>query len=269
MQVGISTASLFMRQYNEEAVQTIKNLGVKTCEIFLETFSEYTREYGELLNEKKGSLNVNSVHLYTTHIEPQLFSENERTLKDAHYFLERAMQAAQAFGAKYYTFHGTARYKKASRSGANDNFEKIGRTLETTRALCEKYGVALSLETVEWSTYNRPGVFTEVKKYCPKLYTTLDIKQVRLSDRPESEYLKEMAGHISHVHASDINSAGKTCLPGKGNYDFESLVKRLADTGFNGAILIEAYKDDYDKIEELKTSAEYLEEILYKLNLNK
>ena len=51
MRVGISTASLFMRQYNEEAVQTIKNLGVETCEIFLETFSEYTRAFGE---RKKG-----------------------------------------------------------------------------------------------------------------------------------------------------------------------------------------------------------------------
>ena len=269
MQIGISTASLFMRQYNEEAVQTIRNLGVKTCEIFLETFSEYTRAYGEILNEKKGDLAVNSVHLYTTHIEPQLFSENERTLKDAYCFLDRAMQAAQAFGAKYYTFHGTARYKKASRSGANDNFEKIGNALEKVRVLCEKYGVSLSLETVEWATYNRPGVFQEVRKYCPKLYTTLDIKQVRLSERPESEYLKEMAGHISHVHVSDVTKSGKTCLPGKGSYDFESLIKRLADTGFGGALIIEAYKNDYDKIEELKTSAEYLQEILYKFNLNK
>ena len=269
MQIGISTASLFMRQYNEEAVQTVKNLGVKTCEIFLETFSEYTREYGELLNEKKDGLSVNSVHLYTTHIEPQLFSENERTVKDAYYFLERAMQAAQAFGAKYYTFHGTARYKKSSRSGANDNFEKIGNALEKTRELCEKYGVALSLETVEWATYNRPGMFKEVQKYCPKLFATLDIKQTRLSEHAENEYLKEIAGRISHVHASDISAEGKTCLPGKGVYDFENLFLRLADTGFDGAILIEAYKDDYKEISELKDSAEYLEEILYKRNLNK
>ena len=32
--------------------------------------------------------------------------------------------------------------------------------------------------------------------------------------------------------------------------------------------MIEAYKDDYEKVEELKTAAVYLEEILYKLNLN-
>ena len=158
------------------------------------------------------------------------------------------MNAANAFGAKYYTFHGTA--------------------LEETRRLCEKYGVALSLETVEWSTYNRPGVFKELLKYCPRLFATFDIKQTRISGYPESEYLKETAGHISHVHVSDIDSCGKTCLPGRGTYNFEDLFRRLADTGFNGAVMIEAYKDDYENVEELKTAAVYLEEILYKLNLN-
>ncbi|MDD6995230.1 MAG: sugar phosphate isomerase/epimerase [Candidatus Borkfalkiaceae bacterium] len=267
MEIGISTASLFMRQYNEEAVRTIAGLGVNTCEIFLETFCEYNREYGETLARNKGALQVNSVHLYTTHIEPQLFSDNERTRADAYYFLDKAMDAANAFGAKYYTFHGTARYKKASRSGKNDNFQKIGETLERTREVCEKHGVALSLETVEWSTYNRPGVFKEALKRCPGLFATLDIKQTRLSEYPENDYIEETAGHISHVHLSDINEEGKTCLPGRGAYNFADLFLRLSDAGFNGAALIEAYKDDYVNVAELKTSAEYLQEILYKYNL--
>ena len=33
---------------------------------------------------------------------------------------------------------------------------------------------------------------------------------------------------------------------------------------FDGAVLIEAYKDDYKEIAELKDSADYLKEILYK-----
>ena len=267
MEIGISTASLFMRQYNEEAVRTIAGMGVNTCEIFLETFCEYSREYGETLAKKKGAMQVNSVHLFTTHIEPQLFSENERTRADAYYFLDRAMDAANAFGAKYYTFHGTARYKKAARSGKNDNFLKIGDALERTRAACGKHGVALSLETVEWATYNRPGVFKEALKRCPGLYATLDIKQTRLSGYSEKEYIDEIAGRISHVHLSDIDQGGKTCLPGRGTYDFADLFLRLRDAGFNGAALIEAYKDDYADVSELKISAEYLKEILYKYNL--
>lgn len=264
MEIGISTASLFMRQYNEDAVRTINSLGVKTCEVFLETFREYDRAYGELLNENKGELRVDSVHLFTTHIEPQLFSENDRTLNDALYFLDRAMDAANAFGTKYYTFHGTARYKKGSRSGKNDDFDKMAAGIERARLLCEKHGVALSLETVEWSTYNRPGVFFELLKRCPKLLATFDIKQVRLSGYSEKEYLKEIAGRISHVHVSDVDENGRTCLPGKGTYSFEDLFLRLADTGFDGSVQIEAYKNDYEDISELKIAAEYLQEILYK-----
>lgn len=125
------------------------------------------------------------------------------------------MNAANAFGAKYYTFHGTARYKKNSRSGLNDNFPKIGAALEQTRQFCEKYGVALSLETVEWSTYNRPGVFKELLKYCPRL-SPRSISNRRVFRLPESEYLKETAGHISHVHVSvSIPAAKPACRAGE------------------------------------------------------
>lgn len=269
MEIGISTASLYMRQYNEEAVKTIASCGVKTCEIFLETFSEYNRAFGETLAREKGALNVNSVHLFTTQIEPQLFNENERTRADSFRFLSGVMDAANAFGAKYYTFHGTARYKKGTQSGKYDDFEKMGKRLEEIRAVCESYGVALSLETVEWGTYNRPGVFTQLKKRCKKLLGVLDVKQVRVSGYDEKEYIEEMKDNISHVHLSDIDADGRTCLPGRGTYDFTDLFLRLKDVGFNGAAIIEAYKEDFKEVEELKRSAEYLQEIVYKYGLQK
>ena len=39
--VGVSTASLFLRHDNEEAVQVLDGLGVGVAEVFLTTFSEY------------------------------------------------------------------------------------------------------------------------------------------------------------------------------------------------------------------------------------
>jgi len=55
------------------------------------------------------------------------------------------------------------------------------------------------------------------------------------------------------------------CLPGRGRTDFETLLKALQSVGFDGPLLIEAYKDDYREIEELKRSCDYLQEILYKV----
>ena len=53
MEIGISTASLFGRMYNEDAVTAIENLGAKVCEVFLETYCEYTEEYAALINSRK------------------------------------------------------------------------------------------------------------------------------------------------------------------------------------------------------------------------
>ena len=49
MRTGVSTASLFMRENNEEALPLLDALGVRTAEVFLTSFSEYDRNFGELL----------------------------------------------------------------------------------------------------------------------------------------------------------------------------------------------------------------------------
>ena len=122
------------------------------------------------------------------------------------------------------------------------------------------------MENVEWATYNRPEVFREIAAGVPDLMGVLDIKQARLSEYPYHLYLEEMGERLAYAHISDINEKGKMCLPGQGIFDFEELIKRLKDIGFNGALLIEAYEKDYDKEEELKTSCDYIQELLYKLN---
>ena len=96
------------------------------------------------------------------------------------------------------------------------------------------------------------------------VYGVLDIKQARISEYPYEIYLEEMAGRIAHVHVSDIDENGKICLPGRGRFDFDTLVKRLKDVGFDGALIVEVYTDNYEKAEELKAACDFLEEILYK-----
>ena len=112
--------------------------------------------------------------------------------------------------------------------------------------------------------YNRPGVFRALAKYFPSLSGVLDVKQARISAYPYEMYLNEMAGHLAHVHVSDVNGQGRICLPGKGVFDFPELLKRLDGAGFTGPLLIEVYKDDFREESELKRSCEFLHELLYK-----
>ncbi len=266
MKTGVSTASLFLRKNNEEALPLLQSLGVRTAEVFLTSFSEYGLPFADTLKACKGDLEINSLHILNTQFEPQLFNAHPRVKADAYFWLDKVLQSAEILAAPYYTFHGTARIKRAARSGVNDNFPNMIKSFREIVAACEKRGVRLCLENVEWATYNRVGVFERLKKELPTLGGVLDIKQARISEYPYEQYLREMGERLAYVHLSDYAADGKMCLPARGIFDFETLVKRLKDVGFDGALLVEVYNENYERIEQLQTACEYLNEILYKQN---
>ena len=262
MYSGVSTASLFLREYNEDALALLDGLGVRSTEIFLTTFSEYTEEFARLLLSRKGNVEVNSVHLLNTQFEPQLFGAHPRAREDAFRILDGAMASAHIFGAKNYTFHGITRLKKNS---VPPDFAKTGKSFCEIAEHCAAHGVRLCLENVHWAYYNQPGIFKKTKEFCPALAGVFDVKQARLSCYPYQMYIKDMEGCISHVHLSDVDERGRICLPGKGVFDFEECFRRLKDAGFDGAALIEVYAGDYGAYKELKASCDFLDEIIYKI----
>ena len=262
MYTGVSTASLFLREMNEDALSVLDGLGVRSTEVFLTTLSEYTEEFARLLLSRRGSLKINSVHLLNTQFEPQLFGAHPRAKRDAFEILGGAMRSAHIFGAERYTFHGITRLKKNS---VPSDFGKLGASLNEISAACVAHSVRLCLENVHWAMYNEPGIFSPLKARCPGLLGVLDVKQARLSGYPYPMYIKDMEGAISHVHLSDVTETGSICLPGRGIFDFEECLRRLKDAGFDGAALIEVYAGDYGEYAELKRSCDYLDEIIYKI----
>lgn len=261
MKIGISTACLYLRENTEDAITTIKSLGAGITEIFLGTFYEYRPEFAKKYSPRAEGLEVNSIHTFTNNFEPMLFNRSRRVRGDGYYWLDQIMRSAQLFGCKNYTFHGITR-----KGAGNSNYDLFAESLERAFEFCSRYGVRLCLENVFWSTYNRPGVFTEIKNRFEGLWGVFDIKQARRSGYPYSMYIREMGERISHAHLSDMDENGRVCLPGKGVYDFTAILKELKDCGFDGNILIEVYPEDYGEIEELKVSLEYLSEIAYKID---
>lgn len=217
MTTGVSTASLFMREMNEDALTVLDGLGVKSTEVFLTTFSEYSEEFARLLLSRRGGLNINSVHLLNTEFEPQLFSAHPRARKDAYSLLRGAMRSAHIFGAKAYTLHGITRLKKNS---APADCGKLAADFEEIQSVCRAEGVEPCLENVHWALYNRPGIFSQIRARVPSLKGVLDVKQARLSGYPYPMYIKDMEGCISHVHISDVDERGKDLPPGEGRIRF-------------------------------------------------
>lgn len=262
MKIGISTASLFGRYNTEDALKFLSDNKIATAEVFLESYCEYNREFGELLKLRQGGIDVHSVHVLTTQFEPQLYSLNERAKVDSFKVLDGAMEVAKTLSAKYYTFHGGARFKKTP---FKIDYERVGKITQDIIDAIAKHGVSLAYENVHWGYYNYIGFFEEIRKRTKGLKATFDIKQARQSDVFYGDYIKEMGKDLVTAHLSDVNVNGKMCLPGRGMTDFEDVFKRLQDVGFDGAVLIEVYKSDFENEQELFDCVDYLSELKDKI----
>ncbi len=262
MQVGISTASLFGRFNTENGLKFLSDNKVPCAEVFLESFCEYNEEFGKTLKDVKGNIKVNSVHTLTTQFEPTLYSVNERAQKDSFELLDKVMSVAQIIGADYYTFHGGARFKKTP---FVIDYDRVGALTQKIIDVCGNHGISLAYENVHWGYYNYIGFFEQIRKRTKGLKATLDVKQARQSGLDYSDFISEMGEDIVTVHLSDVDENGKMCLPGRGVTDFNDLFKRLNDVGFNGSLLLEVYKSDFNDFPELFSSMEYVNELAQKI----
>lgn len=260
MKVGISTASLFLRKNNEEALPLFDAWGVPCAEVFLTSFCEYAPAFARTLAAAKGGVEIHSMHVLNTQYEPQLYAEHPRVLEDANGWLREVLASANILGARNYTFHGIARLKRTFR----ENWQRFSAITAQIYETCRAAGVRLCYENVEWALYNRPGLFALLKKDCPDLGGVLDIKQARITGYDWREYLADMGESLATVHVSDVTAEGKMCLPGQGVFEFAELFARLRDIGFDGAVLIENYARDYDEPDELRRSFEYLADLAAK-----
>lgn len=261
MKVGISTATLFPQLATEDAVQQIKLLGAPVAEIFFSSFYEYRPEFSKALAPKIEGLEINSVHAMPLNFECNLFNPSRRVRGDGYYWLDHLARSAQLLKCKNYTFHGFARVD----GGGGEDVGLVSERIAEAYDFVAGYGVNLCLENTSYYAYNHPGFFTAVRQKCPNIYGVFDIKQARRSGYPYTMYLKELEGAIAYVHISDVDENGKTRLPGEGITDFKELFKRLKDCGFDGSVLIENYRGDYEDFKQLKRSMEYLNELCDKL----
>ena len=252
--IGISTASLFLKSEVEDSFDIIRKLNCEVVEVFLTTFSEYEKAFVESLVPRKQGLTIHSVHSLNNHYEPELFNQSQRTYNDAVTILRKVLYGAKVLGAKYYTFHGQARLKSKP---YNVNFESLGKRLTEICNICSEYDVELCYENVHWTYCSTPTYFDNIKRLCPDLGAVLDIKQAMQSGIDWREFLKVQKDRLCTVHVCDYDESG-LAIPGRGSFDFVEFFARLMDAGYDGPCLMEVYDKNYDDIAQLKESYLYL-----------
>lgn len=262
MKLGISTASFFNRVPTESAFDILRQMRVDTTEVFLNTFSEYEKPFVDAIVPRRGNIDVHSVHCLSTQIEPQLFSGNARVRGDAENLFRKVCYAGYMLGAKFYTFHGPMRLKKRTYTF---DYIKLGNRVNQLIDIAQSYGVNLSYENVHWTYASEPEYFKQLLKQCPRLYTTLDVKQAVQAGSDPIKFLDVMGGRISTIHLCDVDKAGNTALPGYGKINFEKFFRELEKRNINVHALIEVYSRDYKDLNELKSSYDYITNLIIKV----
>lgn len=258
MDIGISTASLFLKENVEDSFEIIKKLGCEVVEVFLTTFSEYKREFADILSKKTAGLKIHSVHSLNQHYEPELFNQSPRTVRDAEEILRNVLYCGKVLSAHNYTFHGQARLKNKP---YNVDFPEFSKRVEHIADICAEYGVTLCYENVSWTLFNYPDFYPRLKEYSPNVRCTLDIKQCMLTPYSVDDFLATMGRDIRTVHLCDVVN-GRTCMPGEGKFDFCSFFEKLLTIGVDAPLLLEVYSADYKTYDDLSFSLDYLRECL-------
>ena len=237
MRLGLSTAAFYGRWETEEAAAQIARLPLDCAEVFLQSDSENTPEFGRLVRENLNGMPCTSVHPLGGY-ENYMAGRPARQVRDAFDHFRRVLDAGAAMGAKTFVYHGR---NTPLLSPLPWN---LSWNTEALAPMCEEAaqrGMVIGWENVCWCQLTEPSRVLEAKKALPQVCFTLDIKQAMRAGCDPVTFVHAMGDRLCHVHVCDWHEDGTLCLPGEGCFDFDALMEALAEIGYDGPIIMEPY----------------------------
>lgn len=247
MQIGLSSAAFYGRMNTEDAAKHLADFQLDTCEVFLETFSEYNMSFGKLVRERMGSLPCVSVHPKGTQFESDLFASYARQRKDAMQIFDGICSAGEMLGASFYVLHGPPGFKTDIRP---ENIRNIRTVFPEMQRVAADHGIEIVWENVSWCACSKVENIVSLLDMFPEQRFVLDIKQALHAGVDPLLMARAMGEHLAHVHVLDWNEEGKLVLPGDGIFPFKDLMDILWSCQFHGAVILEPYS--YQTLDEDK-----------------
>lgn len=257
---GVSSASLYPL-HTEDAVEILAGLGVKNMEIFINDISELDAEISSKIYKTVTDygINVVSMHPFSSPMESLfLFSDYDRRRDTLIDMYRRYFEFMNRLGAKIFVLHGAILSAKCS---DERYFERYSMLLDAA----EEFGVSVAQENICYCKSKDIGFLKRLKENCgSRTKYVLDIKQAVRTGLSPFELIEELGKDIIHIHVSD-NKPDADCLPvGKGSFDFEGFIGKLKDIGYDGALLIELYRNNYGEYSELYEGMKIIQQIVAK-----
>ena len=240
MKLGMSSAAFYGHGETEDQAAMLADYPVEVCEVFLQTYSEYSAAFGALVKERLAGLPCVSAHPKGgTQFELDLFGRSNRQTEDAMGLFGQVCAAGRELGARYYVLHGPFSVSGRLRPG---QIHALGERTERLRAIAAAYGVEMLWENVHWCALRDPEDVREMTALLPEQRFVLDVKQAYRAGTTPFAMMEAMGDRVRHVHALDMDKAGRLCLPGEGVTDWKALMRELRDRGYAGAVILEPYE---------------------------
>ena len=256
MKAGVSTASLYPL-HAEDAFRELAQLGVTTAELFANSTAEAREPVTGIIRDtmQEYGMEVVSFHPFSSPMESvYLFSEYDRRIEEMLTMYREFFGTMNRLGAKIFVLHGAI----LSSGCTPEHYVKQFRLLAEA---AEEYGVTVAQENVSYCLSGRLDFLRMMKRELGKYAKfVLDLKQCRRCGHRPEDVVAAMGSALVHVHISD-NDARRDCLPpGKGAVDYDSWVRLLASVGFDGPIVLELYRTNFERESELVVSYRVLED---------
>lgn len=250
MEFGLSTACLYP-QLTEKTIEYYCSQNIEVCEIFFNTYSELEKGYIDSLRRmcKAAGMRVVSIHPFTSGFEPfMMFTDYPRRFEDFLEFHKLYFETCVKLGANVFVLHGD---RKESLCPDDRYFERYHRLYE----LGKQYGVKVAQENVVRCRSNSIEFVKKMRKALDdEVYFVLDIKQAVRAGQDVFDMAQAMGKSLVHLHLSDHSDRGD-CLPiGKGTLDIKRLFASLRKIGFDGSVILELYRENFNEAQELITS---------------
>lgn len=257
MIVGASTSNFYPAPL-EEALDTVLAAGFRNVEIFLNAPSEAKPSFIDELKRRCDDVGavVSALHPYSSFMEPFfLFSPYQRRADDGFSLYESLFEAAARLDTRTLVIHGD---KPLGLLSTEQSVERFSRLAE----LGESYGVLPAQENVVAFCSGDLSYLQAMKqKLGNKARFVLDFKQAKRCCLSPETVMDVMGTGIAHVHISDCDDTRDCLPPGQGTRDFITPLKKLKTMGYDGALMLELYRHNFESAEDLKRARKWLEEI--------
>lgn len=260
LEIGISSACFYPDFELEKSIKIMKELGFDIGELFLNTYYEYSDEFlCKLIEEKeKNNFNIKSVHFFSSMYEPYLFDEYKRRRKDALDVFKSICRFTSQLGASSYTFHGMRKRELGA-----INKKEVLEIYNELAYIARENNIYLSQENVSWCMSSETEFLELLKNYIKyDIKFTCDIKQAYKSNKNPLDYINIMGKDLINFHINDRDEKSICLLPGKGDVDYKPVFQRLKDIEYKGPLIIEVYRENFKKYEELKDVKYFIEKKL-------